>query len=187
MPPFERGFDQPPFLYHFSEEPRIARFEPRVAPTSSSAEPLVWAVDPAKSYLYLFPRDCPRVMFYIAGDTSETDRERFFAHTDATRVVAIESGWLDRMRSAALYRYEFDSNGFELLDEGAGYWVSRSAVEPVSVERVGDLLTALAADGVDLRITPSLWPLYEAVVASTLGFSIIRFRNAAPKESGTDL
>ena len=33
-------------------------------------------------------------------------------------------------------------------------------------------MTALLDDGVEVRVTPSLWPLYEAVVASTLGFSI---------------
>jgi hypothetical protein len=34
---------------------------------------------------------------------------------------------------------------------------------------------------------PSLWPLYEAVIASTLEFSIIRWRNAAPRqEAHTD-
>jgi hypothetical protein len=62
--------------------------------------------------------------------------------------------------------------------------VARQAVEPVRVEPVGDLLAAHAAAGVELRIMPSLWTLYEAVIASTLQFSIIRWRNAAPRPEG---
>jgi hypothetical protein len=168
-------------LYHFSEDPSIVRFVPHVAATSAVAEPLVWALDPAKNYLYLFPRDCPRVTFFIADHTSAADRERFFAHTDATRVVAIESDWLRRLSETKLFRYTLPSTGFEMTDEGAGYWVSREEVAPLSVEPVGDLMTALLNEGVEVRVMPSLWPLYEAVVASTLGFSIIRWRNAAPR------
>jgi hypothetical protein len=59
--------------------------------------------------------------------------------------------------------------------------VSRETVVPVSVEPVGDLMEALAAAGAELRIMPSLWPLYDAVIASTLDFSIIRWRNASPR------
>jgi hypothetical protein len=173
--------DRPELLYHFSEDPTIARFEPHVAPIAKEQEALVWAVAPAKSYLYLFPRDCPRVTFFAALHTSAADRERFFAHTEATRVAAIESAWLDRMRTTAVYRYELPAEGLELHDEPAGYWVTRLPVEPAGLEPVGDLLTALTNEGVELRIVPSLWPLYEAVVASTLGFSIIRWRNAAPR------
>jgi Family of unknown function (DUF6886) len=32
-----------------------------------------------------------------------------------------------------------------------------------------------------LRVMPSLWQLHDAVVASTLQFSIIRMRNAQPR------
>jgi hypothetical protein len=168
-------------LFHFSEDPNITRFEPHVAPTARSTEPVVWAVDPAKSYLYLFPRDCPRVTFFASNETSKKDRQRFLGHTTATRVVAIESAWLQRLRATSLYRYELDGDGFEIKDETAGYWVSLTAVEPTGVQPVGDLLAALGAEDVELRIMPSLWPLYEAVIASTLGFSIIRWRNAAPR------
>ena len=36
----------------------------------------------------------------------------------------------------------------------------------------------MAARDVELRVTPSLWPLHDAVIASTLQFSCIRMRNA---------
>ena len=171
-------------LYHFSEDPSILRFEPHVAATSSQTEPLVWGLEPAKSYLYLFPRDCPRVTFFIAEHTTDADVGRFFAHTDATRVVAIESDWLERLNTTTLYLYELPRDSFELQDEAAGYWVSRESVLPLRVEPVGDLMAALLDTGVEVRVMPSLWPLYEAVVASTLGFSIIRWRNAAPRVGG---
>ena len=173
--------ERPDRLYHFSEDALIRRFAPHVAATASLTEALVWAIDPTKSYLYLFPRDCPRVTFFAAPETSDADRRHFFEPDGAESVVAIESGWLDRVRETRLYRYEFATEGFVLQYETAGYWVRRDAVEPLTVEPVGDLLAALADEDVEIRITPSLWPLYEAVTASTLGFSIIRFRNAAPR------
>ena len=134
-------------LYHFSEDPSITRFVPHVAATSSATEALVWALEPAKSYLYLFPRDCPRVTFFVAEHTSDEDRERFFGHTDATRVVAIESDWLERLRGTTLYRYTLPPDGFELMDDDAGYWVSRRTVEPLGVDPVGDLMAALLDEG----------------------------------------
>jgi Family of unknown function (DUF6886) len=169
-------------LYHFSEDPGIARFEPHVAATSLLQEPLVWAVDADHAHLYYFPRQCPRVIYYASARTSAGDVERFFGHSTARRVVAIESGWLQAMRDAALFRYEFDSAGFQVMDETAGYWVSHEVQTPLSIEPVGDLLAALTGADAEVHILPSLWPLYEAVIASTLEFSIIRWRNAAPRQ-----
>jgi len=44
-----------------------------------------------------------------------------------------------------------------------------------------DALAELTHRDVELRVTPSLWPLRDAVVASTLQFSLIRMRNATPR------
>ena len=85
------------------------------------------------------------------------------------------------MRSTQLYRYTLPPDGFELQDEGAGHYVTERTVVPLRIESVGDLVDALLNAGVELRVTPSLWRLYEAVIASTLQFSIIRWRNAAPR------
>ena len=41
-----------------------------------------------------------------------------------------------------------------------------------------DLILELLNRGVELRIVPSLWPLRDEVVKSTLQFSLIRMRNA---------
>lgn len=173
----------PERLYHFSEDPSIARFEPRTATAGAPYEKLVWAVDAEHADLYLFPRDCPRVTFHALDTTTAPDIERFLGATTARRVSAIEARWLQALRTASVYRYEIAPDDFELMDATAGYWTSRSEVVPLAVGPVGDLLDALIAAGVELRVLPSLWPLYEADIASTLGFSIIRWRNAAPREA----
>jgi hypothetical protein len=141
----------------------------------------VWAVDDEHADLYYFPRDCPRVTFHRASGTTAEDVQRFLGLTTARRVAAIERAWLSRMREATLFRYVLPGRGFSTRDANAGYWVSTQPVEPLAVEPVGDLMSALAEANVELRIMPSLWALYDAVVASTLGFSIIRWHNAGPR------
>ena len=56
-------------------------------------------------------------------DTTATDVEQFLGSSPA--VVAIESGWLERVRSTRLYCYHMPSDTFERLDACAGYFVSR--------------------------------------------------------------
>jgi hypothetical protein len=54
-------------------------------------------------------------------------------------------------------------------------------IEPLDVAPVGDLLAKHADAGIELRITPSLWPLADAMVDSTLQFSMVRMGNAQPR------
>jgi hypothetical protein len=42
---------------------------------------------------------------------------------------------------------------------------------------------AILQRGVELRVLPDLWSLRDAVIASTLEFSIIRWRNASPRRA----
>jgi hypothetical protein len=165
-------------LFHFSEESGIALFTPQPLAADPASEPLVWAIDRKHASNYYLPRDCPRITFGIGESTSAEDAEMFFRHTSASRVVAIESGWLDRLRTTQLYRYYLPGAGFQLKDAGAGYYTSTEAVKPLRVEKMNDLLTELIAADVELRVMPSLWKLHDAVAASTLEFSIIRMRNA---------
>jgi hypothetical protein len=171
----------PRTVLHFSEEPAIERFVPHVPRSRPEVEPLVWAIDEQHAPLYWFPRDCPRVTFWPGPDTAAATVERFFAHTEARRVHAIESGWLERVRACELYVYRLDAGAFERRDDADGHWISREVVEPLGVEPVGDLLARHADAGIELRVTPSLWPLHDAVPASDLRFSIVRMRNAAPR------
>jgi hypothetical protein len=93
-------------------------------------------------------------------------------------VIAVEAAWLERIRSCRLYRYSFDGATFSSLND-AGMYVSRARVQPLCVEPVGDLLAALVAGEVELRVCQSLRPLGKAVIATSLEFSLIRMRNAA--------
>ena len=171
-------------LFHVSDRPDITLFEPRppdpVNPLNLG-RPVVWAIAERLLHNYLLPRDCPRVTFYARPDSDPADVARFFGHTAARYVVAVESGWLEAIRDTVLYLYELPNVDFEMVDEGAGYFVSSHAITPLSVRRVDDLPGELVGRDVELRFTPSLWPLYDAVAASTLQFSIIRMRNARPR------
>lgn len=164
-------------LFHVSEESGIERFEPRASEYAS--EPVVWAIDAVRLHNYLLPRDCPRVTYYAGHETTAVDVERFLGLSPA--VVAVESGWLERLRSCRLYCYHLSPETFECLDECAGYFVSRAPVVPACVEVFDDPIAELLKREVELRFVPSLWPLRDAVVASSLQFSLIRMRNALPR------
>jgi hypothetical protein len=53
-------------------------------------------------------------------------------------------------------------------------------VEAVERVEVDDLLARHAAAGIELRLTPSIWPFWRRVAESTVEFSGSRLRNAAP-------
>jgi hypothetical protein len=166
-------------IYHFSEDAHIRVFTPHVAPTSAVAEPLVWAIGEWHQVMYFFPRDCPRACFWAGERTTDEDRERLLGPSGARMVIAIESAWLDRIRSARLYRYTMPEENFEgARGDDSGHRISREAVTPLSVEPMPDLLAALVAENVELRIMPSLVDLWKAVIQSSLQFSGTRLRNA---------
>lgn len=164
-------------LFHISEEPGIERFEPRAS--EGGGEHVVWAIDAARLRNYLLPRECPRVTYYAVRDTTPDDVERFLGSSPAA--VAVESGWLERLRSCRLYCYHLRPETFECIDECAGYFVSRVPVVPAFVEVFDDVIGELLGRGTELRFMPSLWSLHDAVAASTLQFSLIRMRNAQPR------
>lgn len=166
-------------LSHFSEQPDIREFVPRPAPNSSQTGEMVWAVDEAHMHNYLLPRDCPRVCFCRGPATDAADWQRLSCGSQARAVVSIEAAWFPAMRAACLYRYILPPATFSCIDAEAGYYVSRELVVPERVEVIDDLPAALLARNVELRITPSLWPLRDLVIGSSVQFSIIRMRNAA--------
>jgi hypothetical protein len=164
-------------LFHVSEEAGIERFEPRAS--EYAGEPVVWAIDAERLRNYLVPRDCPRVTYYAGRETTPADVERFLGSSPA--VVAVEGGWLECLRTCRLYCYHLPPETFECVDECAGYFVSREPVVPARVEVFEDPLAELLRRGVELRFVPNLWPLHDAVAASSLQFSLIRMRNALPR------
>ena len=166
-------------LFHISEEPGIERFDPR--PSALTAEEVVWAIDADHLRNYLVPRECPRVTFYAGPQTTAADRERFLGSSAA--VVAVEQDWLERVQRTRLYCYHLPPQTFECVDACAGYFISRTSVLPVRVEVLEDRVSELRRREAELRVVPNLWPLRDAIVASTLQFSIIRMRNARPRTS----
>jgi hypothetical protein len=67
---------------------------------------------------------------------------------------------------------------FACLGACAGSFVSRRPVTPLHVQVMDDLPAALRERGVELRFVPVLWPLRDAVISSTLRYSLIPMRNA---------
>ena len=172
-----------PRLFHVSDRPGIARFDPRPPPSLDAGihDDVVWAIAERLLPNYLLPRDCPRVTFHLAAHTTAADRNRFFPTATNEHVVAVEEAWRERIRCTQLYIYELPSVTFTLADATAGYWVSRQAVVPLAANMLSDLSTAHAARRVELRYVSSLWPLRDTVLRSTLGFSFIRMRHAQPR------
>lgn len=144
-------------LFHFSEDPGIARFEPRASAYTEG--PVVWAIGEDRAANYLLPRECPRVCVRAtAGGTLSwfprlrggrlltmraTETAEFrealmvspsnHAGRAPEAIVAVEAGWMERIRAATLYRYDMPPAPYRLIDEGAGYWVADESVTPLAV------------------------------------------------------
>jgi hypothetical protein len=157
-------------LWHFSEDPALGRFVPR--------DGKVWAIDDAYAWLYWFPRDCPRACFWAVGSTTDDDVERWLDGDADRRVAVIESGWLERVRATALYAYRMPREPFDVVEDDR-FYIASTTVDALERVEVGDLLARHAEAGIELRIAPSLYPLWDRVIETTLDFSAIRLRNAA--------
>ena len=162
-------------LWHVSEDPTIEVFHPHHSELHALEEPLVWAVDSECWWLYWFPRECPRACFNATEDTTDEDVERWLDGDRARRVGVIETGWLERFRAASVFAYRLPPESFERWDK---FFISRETVVPIEVVELDDLLTRHAEAGNELRIAPSLYPLWDKVIETTLDFSGIRLRNA---------
>ncbi|MDQ0032372.1 hypothetical protein J2W30_000113 [Variovorax boronicumulans] len=173
-------------LFHFSDKADIDRFVPR--PVQVPAErrqglewlngPLVWAIAQAHQHLYLFPRECPRVVIRAAASATDTDRKAWLGdlRPGMSSVAYIEERWVERFERAELTRYELPSDTFTDIQD-AGMWVSRETVVPSSATRTTDLRSELQASRTELRVVESLVPL-KPVWESSLQASGIRLRNA---------
>lgn len=173
-----------PRLFHFSDDPEIARFEPR--PVRVPAEraagmdwlngPLVWAIEDAQRAMYTFPRDCPRILVWAKPDSLEADIGRWMGPARPAITAFVEWDWFERLKTGLIHRYELPPDSFESLKD-AGMWVSRTGVVPLSMQTLTDLPAALAEAGVELRLVESLVP-FKDVWTSSLHASGIRLRNA---------
>jgi hypothetical protein len=166
-------------LWHFSEDPSLARFRPHVPVTNPQAQPLVWAVDTRHAPMFWFPRDCPRGCIWPVSATTAEDRERFFGQSATNRIHVIEADWLKRMQACRLYAYRLPVGPFRPYEVG-GYWVTQEPVDAIEQVVIDDLLGRHADARIELRVTPSIWPFWRRVTDSTVEFSGSRLRNSAP-------
>lgn len=166
-------------LSHFSEESDIDVFVPRVKANRTDMPPVVWAIDEEHQFTFFFPRDCPRIVYTRSEGLTPEDEQRFFGTTAANKVITVETGWYERMKQTTLYRYELPPESFELFDEYAGYYISKETLVPLAVQPLPNLLDLLVELGIEVRFTPSLHPLREAIPQSSIhDFGIHRFQNA---------
>ena len=171
-------------LFHFSDDPGIATFVPRPVRTPVDRSvgqewlngPLVWAIDEAHSALYLFPRDCPRIVISRSDDSSAADIDRYWRGSSKPMLAFVEAGWVERIQCAKLYRYTFKRKGFIDLGD-VGMHVTDREVTPTEVTVLSNLFDALTVSGVEVRAVPDLSGLKNAW-DSTLQVSGIRLRNA---------
>jgi hypothetical protein len=156
-------------LWHVSDDPSIARFEPR--------DGLVWAIAERHVSKYWFPRDCPRGTWWAGPGTTAVDVDRFLSGEREREVHAIQADWLDRFRTARLSAYRLPPETFDPRDDPRFYFTSAVAVEPLERRELGDLLDLHAQAGIELRIVPDLAALWAQVIASTVEFSGNRLGN----------
>ncbi|MBB4234395.1 DUF6886 family protein [Rhizobium esperanzae] len=169
-------------LFHFSDDPDIAAFEPRPVRIRSVRQaglewlngPLVWAIDGDHDFMYLFPRDCPRILIWATPETPQTERRRWLG--DWRAAAFIERHWLERLEAETIHRYEMPAEDFEDLED-AGMWVSRRRVIPMERIAMSWLDREFAPRKVDLRVVDSLRPL-KGLWSTGLHVSGIRLRNA---------
>ena len=178
-PPPSYAGEGPFALWHFSENPSLGRFEPHVPATNPAAPPHVWAVDTRHAPMFWFPRDCPRGCIWPTSATTPADRQRFFGQSAVLRIHVTESGWLERMHACRMFAYRLPTAAFRPAEVG-GYWIADEPVDAVERVIVDDLVGQHARAGIELRITPSIWPFWRRVTQSTVEFSGSRLRNAAP-------
>jgi hypothetical protein len=173
-----------PPLFHFSDQPTIDTFVPRAVHTPTKRSqglewlngPLVWAIDEWHQPMYLFPRDCPRILLWRTPSTRDEDAAPFFGGSSARIVAYVEERWLCEISAAVLHRYELPTESFESLDD-AGMWISRNTVRPIACQEIGNLPETLNAFGTELRALPDLTSL-KGVWETSLHASGLRLRNA---------
>ena len=173
-------------LFHFSESGDIDRFVPRplLQPPRRAPgmewlnDPLVWTIAEETQYLYLFPRDCPRIVMWPTVETTDEDRSAWLGDLprEMVAVAYVETQWLQRLERTTVFRYELPGDTFLDLHD-AGMHVSRSAVVPSDVTRISDLRAELFATHVQVKAVASLLPL-KAAWQSSVHVSGIRLRNA---------
>jgi hypothetical protein len=145
-------------LSHFSDDGEITIFNPRPVVTPVARPEgqewlngsLVWAIDEPHEILYLFPRECPRILIWQTSMSTPQDRLAWMGSTEARAVAYVEKGWVARLRRATIWRYSMPTRTF-VDTRDVGMWVSRSTVRPDQVVPLSSLERRLEEAGIELR------------------------------------
>ena len=138
--------------------------------------PLVWAIEESHQRMYLFPRECPRILLWATPKTTAEDAKKWLEGQPKLSLAIIEHDWLERLQLGKVIRYEMPTGMFHDTHD-AGMWVSRVAVNPLDKVTLTDLPARLKEVGTELRVVDSLLP-WKDVWSSTVHASGIRLRNA---------
>lgn len=171
-------------LFHFSDNPSITEFVPRAVNTPVDRPAgqewlngaLVWAIDESHDFLYLFPRECPRILVWPTSATTSQDLKRWFSGSTGNALAFIEKRWLKRLQTSVIYQYELPTASFEEVGE-IGMWVSRSPVTPIGRKTITDLPAQISDRKIGLAALDDLTKL-RGIWDTTLHASGIRLRNA---------
>lgn len=169
-------------LFHFSDNPNIRTFVPRRVSVPATRplgkewlnEPLVWSIDDKHQFMYLFPRECPRILIWANANTTQQDRNRWLGSYSI--VAFIENDWVERLKTAQIYRYEMPNETFEDLAD-AGMWVSRVPVTPITCYAISNLSNLLAVRSVNI-VSIETFRTLKLLWQTSLHVSGIRLRNA---------
>ena len=169
-------------LFHVSEQPDITEFIPRIPirEDMDKSKGLVWAINEHCLPNFFTPRECPRVTYHAGDKTTEEDILKFFSST-SRHCVTIEHIWFEKMQNTTLFLYELDPVNFYLQDVVAGYYVSEHVETPIGKTQINDLFGQLFKRNIEVRLVDNLWPLADAVIKSTLNYSICDMANAQPR------
>jgi hypothetical protein len=166
-------------LFHFSSESNIEIFRPRVKHNRQDMPPVVWAIDQEHEFTFYFPRNCPRIVVTRTDDMSVEDQAKFFGLSSSNIIITVETHWYNVINEATIYRYTLPGESFKLFDETAGYYISEESIMPVEMKPLDNLIERLIDLNIEVRFTPSLHPLREAILQSTIqDFGIHQFANA---------
>lgn len=94
-------------------------------------------------------------------------------------VIFVSEEWHSRITNCKLYRYEFNTNNFKLLDENAGYYVSDDVEIPIDKITIENCIKAIRESDVIVHFVEhkELASIRDIVIQNMKDFSIIRWRN----------
>jgi len=167
-----------PRLFHISEENNINEFLPRESKKHWNYEKYVWAISEDKVHHYLFPRKCPRICI--------SEKLHLFAKwinfeiiENMQPVIFVSNDWKESIYNCTLYQYEFNPANFTEIDKIAGYYVSKSAENPINTIVVNNCLAKLKRLKIEVVSTEnqSLRSIKDIVLQNLTEFSILKWSN----------